>query len=189
VLLAARRDLTLPRGEADAEWYSRQVYAVGARAHGLVRRATAVLDGPLGGRRGAGGDGAGRATPSGLLYEVAKNLALSGVGRLVLVEEDGGEGGGAGAGYFDGALDDLGAAYRRAALAEVGTDAGEEESDGEDAGGSARDDGARLLGEYRGRRWGRRLQPGVGRRRARRGENRINIITLKLTLNYIITGT
>jgi hypothetical protein len=42
---------------------------------------------------------------------------------------------------------------------------------------------------WRGRRWGRSLQPGVGRRRARRGENWINIITLTLTLNYIITGT
>ncbi|KAL3778057.1 hypothetical protein ACHAW5_011128 [Stephanodiscus triporus] len=213
----------------DDERYSRQMYTLGARAHGLVRSATAVLDGPLGGgcgrrrrrrgrttttatmrrrrrrrrRRGtgddfvassaedsspdartAGADGdnndddnvivASRSeTPSGLLYEVAKNLALSGVGRIVLVREDEEEeeeeeeddDDDATVGYFDGSLDDLGAAYRRAALAEVGGGGEvEEDEDGDvdddyDAGvvgAGFVDDGASLLAEYI-----RRLNPGV----------------------------
>ena len=70
---------------------------MGARAHWLVRRAAAVLDRLL----GAGRDGS--ATPTGLLHEVAKNLALSGVGRIVLEEGEGEGGGEGGAGYFDGA--------------------------------------------------------------------------------------
>jgi len=112
----------------DDERYSRQMYTLGARAHRLVRSATAVLDGPTGGgsSRGGNGDDGGTMTtaPSGLLYEIAKNLALSGVGRIVLVGEDDDDGGGdhdrVDVGYFDRSLDDLGAAYRRAALAEVG---------------------------------------------------------------------
>ncbi|EED92704.1 ubiquitin activating enzyme, partial [Thalassiosira pseudonana CCMP1335] len=82
----------------DEERYSRQMYALGARAHGLVRSTTAILD-----------------VPSGLLYEIAKNLALSGVGRIILVRDDNNTDDG----YFDGDLDDLGGAYRRAALAEI----------------------------------------------------------------------
>ena len=35
----------------DDERYSRQMYALGARAHKLVRSTTAILDGPLGGKR------------------------------------------------------------------------------------------------------------------------------------------
>ncbi|KAL7543014.1 hypothetical protein ACHAXR_012304 [Thalassiosira sp. AJA248-18] len=134
----------------DDERYSRQMYALGARAHKLVRTTTAILDGPLGGGGGSSGsvqmEGAdgfdglnpnpnnnniaaaavdansshgsseqttATTTPSGLLYEMAKNLALSGVGRIVLVQDD------ADSGYFDGSLDDLGAAYHRAALAEI----------------------------------------------------------------------
>ena len=33
-------------GDGDDERYSRQVYTLGARAHGLVRSCTVVLDGP-----------------------------------------------------------------------------------------------------------------------------------------------
>ena len=120
----------------DDERYSRQMYALGARAHGLVRSTTAILDGPMG-RMGRVKDSAivkgeehgfrslndderqkdvdGNDVPSGLLYEVAKNLALSGVGRIILVRNDENFD----AGYFDGLLDDLGAAYRRAALSEI----------------------------------------------------------------------
>ncbi|KAL7437868.1 hypothetical protein ACHAXH_005809 [Discostella pseudostelligera] len=142
----------------DDERYSRQMYTLGARAHNLVRSTTAILDGPLGGKkrlhaissasldvRYQGADGfegvdandddlyannhvgddllLTNETPSGLLYEIAKNLALSGVGRIILVQDDynddGEELGWIDTGYFDGSLDDLGAAYHRAALEEV----------------------------------------------------------------------
>jgi len=184
--------------DRDEERYSRQMYALGARAHGLVRSTTAVLDGPLGGRGGrdvrAGGadgfdglDDDGRdgcrpatdvsRTPSGLLYEIAKNLALSGVGRIVLVRDDDDDdvgGDSYDSGYFDGSLDDLGAAYHRSALAEIGgVDSGSDrqgertspnEDDGEEEGDSdveegydgSLDDGATLLAEYI-----QRLNPGV----------------------------
>lgn len=123
----------------DDERYSRQMYALGARAHGLVRSTTAILDGPLGKMKMGKGSSStvsrgehgfqslhqnndeseitttSNHIPSGLLYETAKNLALSGVGRIVLIRnEDSFD-----AGYFDGSLDDLGAAYHRAALSEV----------------------------------------------------------------------
>jgi ubiquitin-activating enzyme E1 len=144
----------------DDERYSRQMYTLGARAHRLVRSTTAVLDGPLGGSSSRGGAGTCE-TPSGLLYEIAKNLALSGVGRIVLVggegeddDDDDDENPVVDVGYFDGSLDDLGAAYRRAALAElVGGDVA---IGGGVAGAGFRDDGASLLAEYV-----RRLNPGV----------------------------
>lgn len=137
----------------DEERYSRQMYALGARAHGQIRSTTVVLDGPLGGT-GACGDDDGT-TPSGLLYEVAKNLALSGVGRIVLARDDDDDATteGTSPGYFDGSLDDLGAAYRRAALAEVGIGGVDPETAG---GEGANNDGAELLAEFV-----RRLNPGV----------------------------
>mmetsp|Transcript_13904 Transcript_13904/g.27252 ORF Transcript_13904/g.27252 Transcript_13904/m.27252 type:complete len:1445 (+) Transcript_13904:148-4482(+) len=175
----------------DDERYSRQMYALGARAHSLVRSTTAILDGPLGAGfdfsknpikedvRVDGADGfdglnsekkreySREENPSGLLYEIAKNLALSGVGRIILVR-----GGDRDDGYFDGSLDDLGAAYRRSALAEIVRsskekndfdDAENEESFGEVENEDYLDemldglsDGAELLAEYI-----QRLNPGV----------------------------
>lgn len=85
----------------DDERYSRQVYTLGARAHSLVRGATVYLDGP---------------PASGLLYECAKNLALSGVGKIViLTSNDASE-----KAYHVDKLDDLGKAYGRAARSELG---------------------------------------------------------------------
>lgn len=178
----------------DDERYSRQMYALGARAHGLVRSTTAILDGPLGAGfnfsnnlikedvRVDGADGfdgmnsekkreySREENPSGLLYEIAKNLALSGVGRVILVRDDDHDNG-----YFDGSLDDLGAAYRRSAWAEIVRsskenndgdgfqNAGNEESFGEvededyvDETLDGLNDGAELLAEYI-----QRLNPGV----------------------------
>lgn len=86
----------------DEERYSRQVYTLGTRAHGLIRSSVVYLDGPL---------------TSGLLYETAKNLALSGVGRIVVLAASSDE---ADRHYHNAALDDLGAAYQRAAQSEVG---------------------------------------------------------------------
>ena len=106
----------IPRGgsqeeaatDSDDERYSRQVYTLGARAHGLVRSATIYIDGPA---------------TSGLVYECVKDLALSGVGNIVLWESstDGNdeEEGDVDANYHDASLDDLGNAYVRAAKAEV----------------------------------------------------------------------
>ncbi|KAL7540920.1 hypothetical protein ACHAWF_006817, partial [Thalassiosira exigua] len=64
-----------------------------------------------------------------------EDLALRGAGRFVLTREDDGDDEKASAeedGYFDGALDDLGAAYRRAALAEAGWADADGEGGGED---------------------------------------------------------
>ena len=142
----------------DDERYSRQMYALGARAHKLVRSTTAILDGPLGGKcspsdRDETQETATRDTASGLLYELAKNLALSGVGRIVLVEGDESIASHE-RHYFDGALDDLGAAYHRAAIAEISNIRGDETI--EEAHASSLDDGATLLSEYI-----QRLNPGV----------------------------
>ncbi|GKY95427.1 hypothetical protein MPSEU_000504200 [Mayamaea pseudoterrestris] len=90
----------------DEERYSRQVYALGARAHGLIRSATIILDGP---------------PESGLMYETAKNLALSGVHRILLLESDSS----VDAAYFEGSLDDLGRAFVRAARNELNDARGE----------------------------------------------------------------
>jgi len=184
----------------DDERYSRQMFALGARAHKLVRSTTAILDGPMGGKVAAtlddddviidGADGfdglqgngntdhkskkeaaiATSEVPSGLLYEIAKNLALSGVGRIILVDNDDAASP-TDAGYFDGALDDLGAAYRRSALSEIfgssaaqddeeeratkNSDVDDEEVDESDLEASAVS-GATLLAEYI-----QRLNPGV----------------------------
>eukprot|EP00977_Amphora_coffeiformis_P015741 scaffold4707_cov164-Amphora_coffeaeformis.AAC.15 len=93
--------------EEEEERYSRQVYAVGKRAHGLIRSSVIYLDGPVG---------------SGLLYETAKNLALSGIRKLVLIVDDGNEDESkfdSDSLYHNQALDDLGNAYLRAARAEL----------------------------------------------------------------------
>ena len=86
---------------ADEERYSRQVYTLGARAHGLIRSATVFIDGP---------------PSSGLLFECAKNLALAGVGNIViLTSKDTSE-----KAYHVQKYDDLGQAYGRAARSETG---------------------------------------------------------------------
>lgn len=105
-LLSIRPELRVRCGheeEQDEERYSRQVYTLGARAHGLIRSTTVYIDGP---------------PASGLVYETAKNLALSGVRRIVLLRSDSF----IDQNYFDERLDDLGQAYRRAARAEVDVD-------------------------------------------------------------------
>jgi ubiquitin-activating enzyme E1 len=100
---------TLVRGgDTDEERYSRQVYTLGARAHGLVRSSTIYIDGPA---------------TSGLVYECAKNLALSGVGSIViLTHTDEKE-----RKYHNSELDDLGNAYQRAARAEIGHEVTEDD--------------------------------------------------------------
>lgn len=85
----------------DEERYSRQVYTLGARAHGLIRSATVYLDGPA---------------ASGLIYECAKNLALSGIRHLIILTSKGSE---VEQNYHDPTLDDLGRAYQRGARAEM----------------------------------------------------------------------
>jgi ubiquitin-activating enzyme E1 len=175
------------KDDNDDERYSRQMYTLGARAHNLVRSTTAILDGPLGGKnrshiamgtqhvRWDGADGfegvesseaPTSETPSGLLYEISKNLALSGVGRIILVQDDNDDENG----YFDGSLDDLGAAYHRAALEEISVvkncvdktvavdESGEEEgnSDVDEQEVMILHDGAILLAEFI-----QRLNPGV----------------------------
>lgn len=103
---------------ADEERYSRQVYTLGARAHGLVRASTVYVDGPL---------------QSGLLWESLKNLALSGVGSLVVLvdddrqdcdvgDDDGGGNTGTANAYHNAILDDLGKTYIHGARAELGLD-------------------------------------------------------------------
>jgi ubiquitin-activating enzyme E1 len=94
-------DDTLPA--ADDERYSRQVFTLGARAHALVRSSTVYVDGP---------------PTSGLLYECVKNLALSGVGSIVIWESDNKDP--REQHYHDATLDDLGKAYCRAAAEESG---------------------------------------------------------------------
>lgn len=185
----------------DDERYSRQMFALGARAHKLVRSTTAILDGPMGGRQSSstlldagdhviieGADGFdglqgneneedhnnkwNADVPSGLLYEIAKNLALSGVGRIILVDDDDIATTPTDEGYFDGALDDLGAAYRRAALSEIlgrlsqqdddksaNNIADDDEDDNEEDESDVEEfvyNGATLLAEYI-----QRLNPGV----------------------------
>jgi ubiquitin-activating enzyme E1 len=84
----------------DEERYSRQVYTLGARAHGMVRSATVYVDGP---------------SESGLLYECVKNLALSGVGKIVIVTSDKQDE----SAYHSAKLDDLGQTYITGARAEL----------------------------------------------------------------------
>jgi ubiquitin-activating enzyme E1 len=86
--------------QEDEERYSRQVYSLGARAHGLIRSSTVYLDG---------------SPSSGLLFECAKNLALSGVGKLVIVFSDDA----LDKRYHNSGLDDLGNSYQTAARSEI----------------------------------------------------------------------
>jgi ubiquitin-activating enzyme E1 len=90
----------------DEERYSRQVYTMGARAHGLIRSSVIYVDGPI---------------RSGLLWESIKNLALSGVGKLVLIvdDDDENDGNDENGNYHLSNLDDLGAMYIRGALSEL----------------------------------------------------------------------
>jgi len=90
----------------DEERYSRQVYTMGARAHGLIRSSTIYVDGPI---------------RSGLLWESIKNLALSGVGGIVVVVSDD-DSNDENDNYHEPALDDLGGTYIRGAMAELGED-------------------------------------------------------------------
>mmetsp|Transcript_22065 Transcript_22065/g.48077 ORF Transcript_22065/g.48077 Transcript_22065/m.48077 type:complete len:1256 (+) Transcript_22065:79-3846(+) len=96
---------------SDEDRYSRQVYTLGARAHALVRSTTVVIDGPA---------------QSGLLYECGKNLALSGVGSVVILMDDNKESRDVHAAYHHAPLDDLGNAYQNAARAETGIDVAKE---------------------------------------------------------------
>ena len=108
--------------DGDEERYSRQFYTLGARAHGLVRSSTIVVDGPA---------------QSGLVYEAVKNLALSGVGKIILLTKDkGGEYDSSSEDeddeegdsdretrrledlYYNSKMDDLGSTYRNGAVAE-----------------------------------------------------------------------
>jgi ubiquitin-activating enzyme E1 len=98
----------------DEERYSRQVYTLGKRAHGLIRSSTVYLDGPA---------------TSGLTYETAKNLALSGIRRLVLVVAAPSSSSSSSTEqaqpksidetYHNADMDDLGKAYIRASISEV----------------------------------------------------------------------
>jgi len=98
----------------DEERYSRQFYTLGARAHSLVRSSTIIFDGP---------------PRSGLVYECAKNVALSGVGRIIILDSDGGDDATETMQdgvqwnsqerlYHDDTFDDLGIVYRNCARAE-----------------------------------------------------------------------
>ena len=91
----------------DEERYSRQVYTLGKRAHGLIRSTTIYLDGP---------------STSGLTWEVAKNLALSGIHKVVLVQRSSETTETAINSATKASLDDLGQAYLRAAQNECKDD-------------------------------------------------------------------
>ena len=88
--------------ENDEERYSRQVYTMGARAHGLIRTSTVYVDGPI---------------RSGLMWESLKNLALSGVGKVILIVDDDDEN--ISQNYHRSDLDDLGMTYIRGAITEL----------------------------------------------------------------------
>ncbi len=89
------------------------MYVLGARAHALVRTSNVIVDGPL---------------KSGLLFECAKNLALSGVGTITILTDNAGEEEENDqihklhSIYHNEKLDDLGNAYTRAAIGETGYD-------------------------------------------------------------------
>ncbi len=103
-------------------------------------------------------DAATSEVPLGLLYKIMKNLALSGVGRIVLVYDNDENDTFVDIGYFDGSLDDLGAAYCCAVLTEInGIDNychGDDDTGYEDEVGKCEtinkfsDDGALTLEEY-----------------------------------------
>ena len=96
----------------EEERYSRQVYTLGARAHGLVRSATVFVDGPC---------------ASGLTYETVKNLALSGIGTIIIVTSQSSHD----TNYHYSRWDDLGNSYVRGARAELGIQDNEEMSPSE----------------------------------------------------------
>jgi len=108
----ASQESDTPRHD-DSERYSRQMYVLGARAHALVRTSNVIVDGPL---------------KSGLLFECAKNLALSGVGTITILTDNAGEEEENDqihklhSIYHNEKLDDLGNAYTRAAIGETGYD-------------------------------------------------------------------
>jgi ubiquitin-activating enzyme E1 len=90
--------------ENEEERYSRQFYALGARAHSLVRTSTIIIDGP---------------PESGLVYECVKNLALTGVGAIIfLATSDMCETTVHESNYLNSNMDDLGRIYRQGAHAE-----------------------------------------------------------------------
>jgi ubiquitin-activating enzyme E1 len=97
----------------DEERYSRQVYTLGARAHGLVRSSCVIADGPL---------------ESGLLWESLKNLALSGIGKIVILIDSATDEASyeVDKAYHDANLDDLGKMYIRGARAEIEGPSGSE---------------------------------------------------------------
>ena len=105
-----RDESSVEKGD-DEERYSRQVYTLGARAHSLIRKSSVIIDGPI---------------SSGLMYESIKNLALSGVGKIVILTRGDGLGNAdkniidstKEQNYFDSNFDDLGIMYRRGARAE-----------------------------------------------------------------------
>ena len=86
--------------DKDEERYSRQIYTLGARAHALVRSATVFIDGP---------------SKSGLVYECAKNLALSGIGHIAILTSNESHD----SNYHNSQFDDLGRTYNRGARAEL----------------------------------------------------------------------
>ncbi len=107
-------DITTTNNDNDEERYSRQLFTLGARAHSLIRVSTIIIDGPTG---------------SGLLYESVKNLALSGVGKIIIItnkEDDYDKSHSVTCSfdvrkeqkYFDSEMDDLGIMYKRGARAE-----------------------------------------------------------------------
>ena len=104
-----------PEDEDDAR-YSRQVYTVGARAQGAIRAATVYVVGPW---------------DSGLVWETLKNLALSGIGQLILLTDDDDNDNNnnnntntnLNKAYHAAAWDDLGQMYRRGACTELGSGA------------------------------------------------------------------
>ena len=89
--------VTPPKPRADEERYSRQVHADCA----WIRSLKKLLDGPRG---------------LGLLSECSESLALSGVGRVILLEEE----------EEDDVLDNLGRVYAGAARQETGAGEGME---------------------------------------------------------------
>lgn len=111
----ARNEVSIQESDTtthdDSERYSRQMYVLGARAHALVRSSNIIVDGPL---------------RSGLLYECVKNLALSGVGSIILLSDNTNDANDEMSNlhriYHNEKHDDLGNAYTRAAQEETGSD-------------------------------------------------------------------
>jgi ubiquitin-activating enzyme E1 len=98
--------------EEDSERYSRQLYVLGARAQGLIRQSCIVVDGPA---------------ESGLLWECVKNLALSGVGSIIILEDNSHDEKSE-CKYHYTQFDDLGQVYTSAAKTELERDESESDS-------------------------------------------------------------